>query len=236
MKYTCRLSSRFAIACLLSVISTGDVFARGGRGGRGDNISVSRSESYGSVRQSAYHSSAATGDGQVSYDRQATGPEGRTASRSGDATRGDGQVSWNREATGPGGKSAEGSGDATAGDGQVSVNRQATGPNGGTVSSRDPLRVGSRVTTLPAGYSTVSVRGVSYYYCDGYYYQPTDADGDYVVVKPPVGVVCYQLPEGVTMEVTVGGVHYFTDGDVYYCSVYVNGQTGYISVAPPQVN
>lgn len=236
MKYPCHFTLRFSIACLLSVIFSADVFARGGRGGRGGSVSVSGSESYGSVRQSDYHSSASVDDGEAIHDRQAPEPERRTVSSSGSATYSDGQTGLKREVTGPGGKSAEAPGAAAAGGGQLSTDRQATGPGGGTASSRGPFRIGSRVTTLPAGHSIVSVRGVSYYYCDGYYYLPTDADSDYVVIDPPLGVVCYQLPEGVTMEVTVGGVHYFTDGDVYYRSVYVNGQVGYITVAPPQVN
>ncbi len=237
MKYSYYLRSQFAIACLLSVLSATDVFARGGYGGgRDGGGSFAGSGSYGSVRQADYHSSASFGGGEASYDRQATtGPEGRTASSSGDATRGDGQASWDREATGPGGKSAEVSGDATAGDGQVAVKRQATGPNGGTISGQGSLWVGARATTLPAGYSTVSVRGSSYYYCGGYYYQPTDV-GDYIIVDPPVGVVYYQLPAGATMEVTVGGVHYFTDGDVYYRTAYINGQVAYVTVPPPQAN
>ncbi len=42
---------------------------------------------------------------------------------------------------------------------------------------------GSRIASLPGGYRTETISGISYYYHDGYYYRSDS--GGYVVVEPP---------------------------------------------------
>src|SRR6266481_2024221 len=120
------------------------------------------------------------GGGEASYNREVSGSGGKSADVSGSATYGGGQASASREATTSGGKSASSSGSATYGGGQASASREATGPNGGTAYSHgsahyaggqvnathaagvtgsqgySAVHVGSTVTTLPAGGSTVA--------------------------------------------------------------------------------
>jgi hypothetical protein len=232
-----------AVVGLTMVISASPCFARGRYGGGGARVS---SGAYGSVRQSSYHSSvdatarggsvAAAGDNRAGYAREVTGPGGRTASSSGRAVYNDGQAVWNREVTGPGGNSATVSGGASVDDGHVTATRQVTGPNGRTATTQgEAVRVGSSVTVLPAGHYTTRVGDATYYYHEGYYYQPVYVNDTctYSVIPPPLGVVVYVLPEGATPKV-INGVGYYTIDGTYYRAVYVNGQVAYTVVAPPQ--
>jgi Family of unknown function (DUF6515) len=176
-----KLSVKFAIACSLSLFCAANGFARGGGGGRGGGASVSRSGSYGSVRQSAAQTRV---DSPVrgSYDGVRERPAQLPSERPG------------------------------LGDG----------------------RFGDRVTTLPADYRIVYVRGLPYYYCGGYYYHSYDGDGGgYTIVEPPIGAIIYELPEGATALV-VDGVNYFIDGKTYYRTTYSNGQVAYIVVPAPR--
>jgi hypothetical protein len=126
-------------------------------------------------------------------------------------------------------------GSASVEGGKVTVNRQATGPNGSTVTREgSAVRVGSTVTVLPAGHYTTHVGTTTYYYHEGYYYQPVYVDNvcTYTVIPPPLGVIVYVLPAGAVVKV-VGGVTYYTSGGAYYRPIYVNGQVAYEVVAAP---
>ncbi len=198
------------------------------------------------TRSEASRSGSATyGDGQASWSREVTTAGGKSADISGSATYGDGQASVTREATGSGGKTASRSGSATYGDGHASVTREVTG-SGGQTASRETtvmrsygthgvVRVGTCVTTLPAGHTTVHVGKSSYHYCGGYYYQPVYVNGvtNYIVVQPPVGTVVDELPSGAIGE-SVGGVMYYRVGGSWYRPMYVTGQVSYVVVAPPK--
>jgi hypothetical protein len=237
--------------CLLVVCTANEVSARGFRGGE---RSFARSGSYGSVRQSTDQFNA--NNGQANWDRSTTGLNGNTFNNSGNANFDNGQANWNQELSGPDGNSIHGSGDANLDDGQLNVNREALGPQGGTAQSSgsaqwdngqvnaarattvntprgsySSVRVGSRVTTLPANCHRVYCHGTSYYYYGGYCYQPY---GDsYTVIQPPEGVVVYGLPEGATTE-DIDGVTFYLYNGVYYRSIFSNGQVSYMVVPDPR--
>lgn len=74
----------------------------------------------------------------------------------------------------------------------------------------------SRVTVvrhLPRDSRIVVHSGVRYSYHGGLYYRPYGTQ--YVVVRPPVGLVIGVLPVGYT-RVVIGKVSYFYSGGVYY--------------------
>jgi hypothetical protein len=231
----------FTTIALMGVMTTGEVFARGG--GRSSAV---RSGAYGSVRQSSLQASssaaargvtvAAAGDNRAGYERQVTGAGGKTATSSGNAVYNDGKAAWTREVTGPGGKSATVTGAGTAGDGEAKATRQVTGPNGRTATTqREAERVGSTVTVLPAEHFTTQVGTTTYYYHEGAYYQPVYVNDTctYTVVPPPLGVVVYQLPAGAVAR-EVGGTNYFTVGGAWYKPAYMNGVVSYTVVASPE--
>jgi len=251
-----RFRALFAAVGLTMLIFTVDAFARGGRGGRGGGYSRGRAGNYGTVRRST-----TAGGGQANYHREVTGSRGRSANSSGSATRGDGQADWNREVTTSGGRSADVSGSATYGDGRVNYEREVSGSRGGTASTKGratyddgqvnrqrttvvegaggasrTVRVGSTVTTLPAGYTTVAVAGGTYYYHGGYYYRRDDDDDvtDYTVVMPPIGTVVYELPNDCGMMSLGEEESYYICEGVYYHRKYVNGRVAYVVVEYPR--
>src|SRR5512143_1946794 len=70
--------------------------------------------------------------GGGSYERSATGPEGRSWSSSGSASYGGGSASYERSATGPEGQSWSSSGSGSYGGGSASGERTVTTPYGGS--------------------------------------------------------------------------------------------------------
>ncbi|MDE1920220.1 MAG: hypothetical protein KGJ09_04040 [Candidatus Omnitrophica bacterium] len=54
------------------------------------------------------------------------------------------------------------------------------------------LAVGAYVSSLPPRYEIIEVRGVPYYYADGYYYQA--GPSGYIVVAPPPTVAVQSNP------------------------------------------
>jgi len=79
MRYTYHLRTLSAITGVLIFLPGAEVFA--GRGG----ASRCSSGAYGSVHQSAYHSTSASG-GEAGYSREATGAGGKTLSSTGSET------------------------------------------------------------------------------------------------------------------------------------------------------
>ena len=229
----------FAFSGLLAMVCSPLAMARGGRGGGGGRSfsgggrSSAGSGSYGSVRQSSFQSSNnGFSGGQASWDREATGPGGRTADASGGAFVGDGEAGVARQATGLEGRSAAGVAGAEWGDGQASGVRAAA--VSGERGSAAAVRWGDRVQTLPADCDRINWRGTAYYYYHGYCYHQID-EGDtyyYEVVEPPDGFIIYTLPDGTTTEV-IDGVTYYICNGVYYRRTYTSGRVGYFVVAKP---
>lgn len=112
------------------------------------------------------------------------------------------------------------------------MNREAAAT--GAQEPRAAARVGSTISTLPAGCRRVTAGGDSYYYHEGYCYKPVYVDdkSTYTVVLPPEGVVVYDLPDGVTVEEEQGVTYYVYNG-TYYRRTFVNGQVGYVVVPAP---
>jgi hypothetical protein len=79
--------------------------------------------------------------------------------------------------------------------------------------SWDDFAFGRRLTGLPAGFFSLQVGGVPYYYSDGIYYQPYD--GGYQEVYPPVGADIAEPPDG-SIEIDVGGQTYYYAGGAFY--------------------
>jgi len=76
------------------------------------------------------------------------------------------------------------------------------------------LVIGAAIASPPPRYETVYVGTTSYYYANGYYYQPAPAGG-YVMAAPPVGVVVQQPPAQV-VNVTVNDNDYGYSNGAYY--------------------
>ena len=103
--------------------------------------------------------------------------------------------------------------------------------------------VGTRVTTLPAGHSTVVVRGTTYYHNKGVYYKAY-YDGNelvYKVVADPrgptpkhlaIGTRTRFLPEAYS-EVYICGETYYVSEGVYYKLDYVDNEVSYVIVEEP---
>jgi len=239
MKNSSRFVVPFAFAGLLIFLSAPDVFARGGfRGGGGGSRgggdrSFSGSGSFGSVRQSNFHSSGNLDNGQANFNRELSGSGGHSLEASGNAEFGDGQANVSRQVSGPEGRSASSAAGARVDDGQLNTFRGAA--VSGDRGSYGAVRVGSSVGTLPAGCHRSYWRGSAYYYRNGYCYRPVYVDGGctYTVIEPPDGFVIYSLPDGAVTEV-VGGVTYFVYNGVYYKQTFSNGQVGYMVVPNPQ--
>lgn len=85
---------------------------------------------------------------------------------------------------------------------------------------------GRAVVTLPGGFINVVFGGRRYYYCDGVYYNRRL--NDYVVVRPPRGVVI-SLISGYKERVVVNGTVYYVSNGVYYLPV----RNGYQVVEAP---
>ena len=79
---------------------------------------------------------------------------------------------------------------------------------------------------LPAGYVTIRLADVMYYYCDGVYY--THTPSGYVVVSAPVGATVTGLPDGYRTLVYDHATYY-----IYDRAYYVKDPGGYVVVTPP---
>lgn len=93
---------------------------------------------------------------------------------------------------------------------------------------RGTVRVGRRVTVLPAGHRTVVVGGTNYYYRGGVYYR-RGPSGGYVVAVAPVGAVVARRPRGYATVYVEDDPYYYYNG-----AYYVETDDGYIVVEPPE--
>jgi hypothetical protein len=93
MRYAYQLKTLSAITGVLIFFPSAEVFAF-----RGGGASRCSAGAYGSVHQSAYHSSAG-GAGEAGYSREATGADGRSLSSTGTETHGDGEATHVRRRT-----------------------------------------------------------------------------------------------------------------------------------------
>ena len=73
--------------------------------------------------------------------------------------------------------------------------------------------VGHRISLLPAGYLTLSLAGLNYYYHSGAYYQRLGHE--YALVRPPLGVGISILPAGYRTHYR-GRHQYYTANGVFY--------------------
>jgi hypothetical protein len=86
--------------------------------------------------------------------------------------------------------------------------------------------VGTVVTSLPSGHTTIAVSGTNYYYNDGNFFRP---DGRrYRVVRPPYGAVVPRIPPA-SSRLTVRGDPF----RYYYGTYYRPHDGGRFRVAPP---
>ena len=95
-------------------------------------------------------------------------------------------------------------------------------PYDSTTETVTTYRPGYVAHTLPHGYRTEVVGGVSYYHHNGVYFRPHHRRGEYVVVDSPYGGsyhgddrVIRVLPRGY-QTVRRNGVVYYRSGDSYY--------------------
>jgi len=91
-----------------------------------------------------------------------------------------------------------------------------------------PIRWGTVVRTLPPRYNVVVSAGRTYYVADGVYYAPAYVPGEYVVVRPPIGVRVSRLPaDAITVEIDRRTYYYYDDcwydDDLEVVSVPVGG-------------
>jgi len=82
------------------------------------------------------------------------------------------------------------------------------------------------VREMPRGYRHVDVRGRSYYYNEGRFYEPRDRG--YVMVAPPIGAAVINLP-GTRIAFSFGGMRYYACGDGFYRE----DRPGYYTVVEP---
>jgi len=90
------------------------------------------------------------------------------------------------------------------------------------------------VPALPVGCTPINVGGASYYYNADDYSQPVSTRGswNYVVLRPPVGAVVYDRPIGTTVG-AIGGVTYYTVGEVNCRTSFLSGRVAYFGVEKP---
>jgi hypothetical protein len=100
--------------------------------------------------------------------------------------------------------------------------------NGGYAVVTAPI--GAIVASLPPGYETPVVDGVTYYYFAGVFYTYTGQG--YVVVAAPPGAVIYQLPDG-AVDQQVDGQDFLVYNNTWYEPISQDGQDAYEVVPPP---
>lgn len=95
--------------------------------------------------------------------------------------------------------------------------------------NRSYPRTGHIIKILPQRRHPIHYRNKSYFYLGGVWYLPSGPN--YVVVRPPLGIVVPVLPSFYT-TIWFGGVPYYYANDVYY--VWRPDLNGYQVTAPPQ--
>ena len=88
--------------------------------------------------------------------------------------------------------------------------------------------VGHKLRILPAGYFSLHVGGIGYFYHSGVYYKKRGAD--YFVVRAPIGAILHTLPIGYRM-IHIGGHPYYYASGVYY--IWDNINRAYVVVERP---
>lgn len=78
---------------------------------------------------------------------------------------------------------------------------------------------GIRVAIIPAGFLTIMVRNLAYYYYGGAYYRLDVAQNTYEVVDPPMGAIVPELPQYDVNAVVVNGKTYLEYDGILYKSV-----------------
>ena len=89
-----------------------------------------------------------------------------------------------------------------------------------------PPPQGAQVSSLPEGYTSVSVGSKQYGYYQGDFYVE-GADGKYVVTAAPVGAIVPYIPDAATENTSDGKTTYEYNG-VAYEAVSLNGDTSYV--------
>jgi hypothetical protein len=90
--------------------------------------------------------------------------------------------------------------------------------------------IGADVASLPPGYETPVVDGVTYYYFAGVFYALTGQG--YQVIAAPPGAVIYQLPDGAADQ-QAGGQDFLVYNNTWYEPISQDGQDAYEVVPPP---
>lgn len=209
---------------------------------KGLSSSSFNNEQFGSVRQSTYHArsggsadgslNANSDEGQASRDQQAAEPQNDTNTISNSAVCQDQAASDAGQITVAGNVSSQGNAAYGAGP-AITFRRVMSVPGAGETEGK--ARFGSIVTKLPAGCVQVRVQNSTYYYKDGYFYNPFSSNGvwSYAVVPPSLGITVFELPSGCAARV-IGGVNYYTVSGIYYRPAFVDGRVAYIVVSPPR--
>jgi hypothetical protein len=100
--------------------------------------------------------------------------------------------------------------------------------NGGYAVVAAPI--GALVASLPPGYETPVVDGVTYYFFAGVFY--TDTGQGYQVIAAPPGAVIYQLPDG-AVDQQIAGQDFLVYNNTWYEPISQDGQDAYEVVPPP---
>src|SRR5580692_1545227 len=90
--------------------------------------------------------------------------------------------------------------------------------------------IGAMVASLPPGYETPVVDGVTYYYFAGVFYALTGQG--YLVVPAPPGAVIMQLPDG-AVDQQADGQDFLVYNNTWYEPISQDGQDAYEVVPPP---
>lgn len=99
---------------------------------------------------------------------------------------------------------------------------------------RRVIRPGTRLTYLPSGHRHVHVHGRDYYRIGDTFYLSLSVGPrvEYVVARPPIGVVVEYLPYGYERLIIDGHPYYYHD-DVYYVEEWFEDGPAYVVVEPP---
>ena len=89
-----------------------------------------------------------------------------------------------------------------------------------------PSPQGAQISSLPEGYTSVSVGSKQYGYYQGDFYVE-GADGKYAVTAAPVGAIVPYIPDAATENTSDGKTTYEYNG-VTYDAVSLNGDTSYV--------
>ncbi len=106
--------------------------------------------------------------------------------------------------------------------------RWGAGPRGPSPPRSLPPPV-NNYRALPPGYHRYGYRGSNYYFLNGYWYSPYSSG--YRLIRPPFGLVIYDLPPYYS-SYWYGGRRYYYANDVYY--LWDPTERGYVISGPPQ--